>query len=44
VDKVTMEDFETDLRGNLYRIWNPSDSDAGIPAYSASWVARLEPR
>jgi hypothetical protein len=26
-----------------YATLNPSDSDAGIPAYSASWVARLEP-
>ena len=28
---------------SMSRVLNPSDSDAGIPAYSASWVARLEP-
>ena len=26
-----------------YATLEPIDSDAGIPAYSASWVARLEP-
>ena len=34
VDKVTMEDFETDLRGNLYRIWLCRVRDY------AEWAAR----
>jgi RNA-directed DNA polymerase len=31
VDKVTMEDFETDLRGNLYRIWNRMSAGSYFP-------------
>ena len=31
VDKVTMEDFETDLQGNLYRIWNRMSSGSYFP-------------
>jgi RNA-directed DNA polymerase len=31
VDKVTMEDFETDLRGNLYRIWNRMSTGSYFP-------------
>jgi hypothetical protein len=34
VDKVTMEDFETDLGGNLYRIWLCRVRDY------AEWAAR----
>ena len=34
VDKVTMEDFETDLQGNLYRIWLCRVRDY------AEWAAR----
>ena len=31
VDKVTLEDFETDLRGNLYRIWNRMSAGSYFP-------------
>src|ERR1019366_813409 len=31
VDKVTMEGFETDLGGNLYRIWNRMSSGSYFP-------------
>jgi hypothetical protein len=34
VDKVTMEDFDPDLRGNLYRIWLCRVRDY------AEWAAR----
>lgn len=31
IDKETMEDFEKDLRGNLYRIWNRMSSGTYFP-------------
>ena len=31
VDKVTMEDFETDLQGNLYKIWNRMSAGSYFP-------------
>jgi RNA-directed DNA polymerase len=31
VDKVTIEEFETDLKNNLYRIWNRMSSGSYFP-------------
>jgi len=31
VDKVTLEDFETDLQGNLYTIWNRMSAGSYFP-------------
>ena len=31
VDRVTLEDFETDLRGNLFKIWNRMSSGSYFP-------------
>jgi hypothetical protein len=31
VDRVTLEDFETDLQGNLFKIWNRMSSGSYFP-------------
>ncbi len=31
VDKVTIEEFEADLRGNLYKVWNRMSSGSYFP-------------
>ncbi len=31
VDRVSMEEFEEDLRGNLYKIWNRMSSGTYFP-------------
>lgn len=31
VDRVSLEDFETDLRGNLYKVWNRMSSGTYFP-------------
>jgi retron-type reverse transcriptase len=31
VDKETIEDFERDLKGNLYRVWNRMSSGSYFP-------------
>jgi RNA-directed DNA polymerase len=31
MDKVSLEDFETDLQGNLFKIWNRMSSGSYFP-------------
>lgn len=31
VDKISLEDFEKDLQGNLYKIWNRMSSGSYFP-------------
>jgi len=33
VDKVTLEDFETDLQGNLFKIWNRMSSGSYVKGH-----------
>jgi len=39
VDKVTLEDFETDLQGNLFKIWNRNSMIRPL----STFVAHQEP-
>ncbi len=36
VDKESIEDFEKDLKGNLYKIWNRMSSGSYFPAAGES--------
>jgi RNA-directed DNA polymerase len=37
VDGCSIEDFEADLRGNLYKIWNRMASGSYFPPRSRRW-------
>ncbi|RZM10125.1 MAG: group II intron reverse transcriptase/maturase, partial [Pedobacter sp.] len=32
IDQVTLQDFEKDLKGNLYKIWNRMSSGSYMPS------------
>ena len=40
VDQETIEDFEADLKNNLYRIWNRMSSEATSRRRSKRWPFR----
>jgi retron-type reverse transcriptase len=42
IDRQTMEDFEKDLRKNLYKIWNRLTSGSYFPQLSAELIYRKE--
>jgi hypothetical protein len=40
VDEVTLGEFETDLKGNLYKIWNRMSSGSYLPPRSRRYGYR----
>ena len=40
VDGVTLEEFEEDLKNNLYKIWNRMSSGSYFPPRCARWKYR----